>query len=221
MTIWDAAKNIGSPMAKLLAALEHSAADVQADVDEFEDSSDDHELDDEVLRTQLPSVDAISKAVEESWQEVIADAQAHCVSWSVEYVSRIHRNLAERAGADGPGEFIDETASTCWTAVATELFLDDEFDESFLADAVVLSELFYGGHVRSLGLSLGWLILNGFHLQHGKWPIFPLEPDHRRLLEYLSFAGPDTYAPESLRALLGEFAEQQESSQHALHGDEG
>lgn|GEM_PF-5316253 len=72
-----------------------------------------------------------------------------------------------------------------------------------------MSQLTWGGHVKSLGLSLGWLCFNGLRLQGGTWALYPPIEDHDRLIDYLQSAGPDDFDAEALRALIGEYEDAQ------------
>lgn len=154
----------------------------------------------------------VTCAIAEAWHAVVDDTKAGGFELSASYLSHVHGLLASAAGADAPGQFRDrgELSGTCWSATVSELLAaSDGFDFSYLTDAVILAALRWEGHVRSMALTLGWFCLNGVHLQERVWAIYPPPADHDRLVEYLHFAGPDCRDPESLRALLGGYTDNQ------------
>lgn len=158
------------------------------------------------------NADQISSAIIDTWQMVIIDVKSCQFDLTIPYISRLHKHLADLAGADAPGQFVDAgSKGTEWnTTVSSLLDICEGFDYSYFADAVVLSQLCWGGHVQSMAFSLGWLCMNGLHLRESIWAIYPPLDDHERLLEYLSYAGPDCWDAESLRALLGEYTDEQD-----------
>jgi len=187
---WEHARSIGPALAASLAELERRSA------------------------VPVSAIDwaRVERAIAQTWGAVVDDVKADRFDLSVPYLSRVHGLLAEAAGTESPGQFWDkgETAPTEWSVTVGELTIDSSgFDSSYLSDAIVLAELRWGGHVRSLGLSLGWLCFNGSHLRGGMWAIYPPPGDHYQLLNFLGYAGPDCWDPESLRALLGGYTDSQ------------
>jgi hypothetical protein len=191
---WSHARLIGAGLASSLAELERRSSSQAED----------------------PSVawdtERIARAIAETWQVVVDEAESGQFDLSVPNLGRVHKQLASAAGTEAPGQFKDkgELPGTEWSVTTTALLSACEgFDSSYLTDAVILASLRWAGHVQSVALSLGWLCLNGVHLRGSVWAIYPPPADHDRLIEYLAFAGPDSWDPENLRALLGEYTDSQ------------
>jgi hypothetical protein len=188
LTRWEHARSIGPALAASLSELERRSLSPRMEADDTWDP------------------ERISHAIAETWQGLVDDAKSGQFDLMIPYLGRVHERLGHTAGTEAPGQFADEgRAGMVWSVTVSALKAACEgFDYSYLTDAVLLAQLRWGGDVRSMAFSLGWLCINGV------WAISPPPADHDRLIKILGSAGPDSWDPESLRALLGEYTDSQD-----------
>lgn len=151
---------------------------------------------------------AISGAVLQTWERLADDAVRGAALLSQEYLSSLHWQLATLAGGEAPGLFLNhgqplvpDEQQVPWT-----LFIEEACSDEPMEPAWVLTQLYWGGHVRSLSLSLGWFAMNIVLAASRSQAIVPPILDHARLLQSLDYAGPDLHDAETLRALIGTYA---------------
>ena len=154
---------------------------------------------------------AVAQAVRQSWQRLVHDAARGAASLSGEYLASLHRQLATFAGGEAPSLFLDHGQPKVLDGqqVTWSLFTEEACGDEPLEPAWVLAQLYGGGHVRSLSLSLGWLAMNIALLDSEGRAIVPPLDEHARLLQALDYAGPDLHDAESLRALVGVYTAEQ------------
>lgn len=135
---------------------------------------------------------------------VMGRAQGNGVDLSSGFLSDLHRAIAAPLGVRTAGEFSNGTFPGSWTYFADALtdLLSEDVPLSEHA-AWIVSQIRWGGHIRGLELSTGWLLVNGLRLQDGQFAIYPSQELDGKFIEYLRDAGPDTYDAENLRTLFG------------------
>jgi hypothetical protein len=185
LTIWEHARGIADPLASSLAELEIRSPRSG------------------LASRPLPAT--VQAAIANAWQVAIGDVESGRDAVTVDYLASLHDVLAITARADGPGEFSDDGQPTSWG-----VFLQEATVEGPPEEACLLAQLYWGRHVRSLALSMGWLCMNQVRLRQDQWAIYPPASDHERLLRFLGDAGPGCYDAEPLRALLWEYARKQQ-----------
>ena len=147
----------------------------------------------------------IEQAIADTWQAVVDEVETGRFELTASYLLTLHQRLAVPSGAEAPGIFHNQGRSEAW-----DTFIDEITVEYPAEGAWVLAQLYWGGHVHSMALSLGWLCVNALRLQQGMWAIYPPPETHPLLIEMLHDAGPDCWDAESLRALLPTYAASQE-----------
>lgn len=148
----------------------------------------------------------LEAALAGGWEWVIARARENAVRLVADFVAQLHRVIAGPLGIPCAGEFSNGTPPESWTAFVREL-------ESYLLDgsplssndAWIVSQMVWGGHVSGLGLSTGWLLLNGLRLQEGRRAIYPIPELDQRFVQDLGYSGPDLFDAEPLRAMFSSY----------------
>ena len=139
----------------------------------------------------------LQQTIRVTWPRIITDAQLGNVSPRVDYVAALYDRLAAEMQLADPGVFTDRTD-----------FPWDEFyaagcgDEPRCEDAWVIAELFWGGYVGYLHLTLGWLLMNGIRIQQNHAAIMPTPDSTELFTDHLRWSGPDQFDAESLRGLF-------------------
>jgi hypothetical protein len=154
----------------------------------------------EVFARPVPKCEQLEKAIRKTWLHLITDAQSCNVSPQVDYVASLYDQLTTEASIADPGKFNDHT-DIPWL----EFYTDGCGDEPSCEDAWVIAELFWGGYVTHLHLTLGWLLINAIRIQRHLPTITPSVESIDQFTNCLRGAGPDTFDAESLRALFGEY----------------
>jgi hypothetical protein len=157
----------------------------------------------EVFGRPVPDRQRVQNAICTVWPRLIADAQGSRVSPRVEYVATLYDQLAGEVGITDPGIFKDRT-DIPWL----EFYTDGCGDEPRCEDAWVIAELFWGGYVKHLHLTLAWLLVNAIRIQQKLPAIIPPPESKDRFTDYLQWSGPDVYDAESLRGLFYEYEKQ-------------
>ena len=145
-------------------------------------------------------------AIGSCWNLVREYSVTYNDSLSIDFISSIHNTLASQIGAPNPGEFIDDGGvDGSWSYFLEEYNIKEIIKEfGSCENCYIIAQLFWGGHLPNLQLSVGWLCINALALRYGyDSPFYPSKDIHERLLEYLEGAGPDCWDAESLRALIG------------------
>jgi hypothetical protein len=125
---------------------------------------------------------------------------------SIHFISTLHKTLATKIGAPDPGKFVDDGGvDGSWSYFTEELNIKETIAEfGACENCYIIAQLFWGGHLPNLQLSVGWLCINTLALRYGySPPSYPPKNIHEELLECLECAGPDCWDAESLRALIG------------------
>lgn len=140
------------------------------------------------------------RAIQIVWPRLVMDARDGKVRPKAQYVAAIYEELARAAGTPDSDKFSDRVD------IPWDVFYEDGCgDEARCEDAWVVAELFWGGYVQHLQLTLGWLIMNAIRIQQNLPVLIPAEETLGRFAEFLRAAGPDTFDAESLRALFGDY----------------
>jgi hypothetical protein len=142
----------------------------------------------------------LQTAIQETWLRLITDAQESKVSPTVSYVAALYEQLSSAALVEHPRDFVDRKDFP-WE----EYYQAGCGDGATCEDAWVVAELFWGGYVSHLQLSLGWLLLNGIRIQQGMFAITPHPNSTDQFINCLRWSGPDLFDAESLRALFYEY----------------
>ena len=125
---------------------------------------------------------------------------------SIQFISTLHQTLAIQIGASDPGKFIDDGGvDGSWSYFTEELNVKEIIKEfGSCENCYVIAQLFWGGHLPNLQLTIGWLCINTLGLRYGySPPFYPPQNIHEELIECLECAGSDCWDAESLRALIG------------------
>jgi hypothetical protein len=183
MNVFAHAEEITNDLAAAVAALETHCAKVFARI--------------------APDSERLQEAIATTWPELIRDAQVGSVSPNIEYIASVYHRLAANAGIEHPGEFTDRTDMP-WL----EYYKAGCGDERRCEDAWVIAELFWGGYVKFLHLTLGWLLMNAIRIQQHLPAIMPLSDSTAQFTDYLRWSGPDTFDAENLRALFYQYEQQ-------------
>ena len=142
----------------------------------------------------------LQQAIRIAWPQLITDARNSNVSPCVDYVAALYDRLATEMSLADPGMFTDRTDSPWF-----DFYNAGCGDEARCEDAWVIAELFWGGYVKYLHLTLGWLLMNAIRVQQ-KLPAITPAPDLTdRFTDNLQSSGPDVYDAESLRGLFYEY----------------
>jgi hypothetical protein len=152
----------------------------------------------------------IKASISNAWHLVIEQAQKGDVNLTEEYLSSLHKMLADPIGASSPGVFSNNGDNGEWTLFVDECGLDEDLNNDISScDAWILAQLFWGNHVKSMAMSLAWLCINGLRLQEGLFAIYPSADKNERLLIALEGAGPDCWDAEDLRGFSGYYERDQ------------
>jgi hypothetical protein len=124
---------------------------------------------------------------------------------SIYFLSDLHKTLAIQIGAPDPGKFVDNGVGFSWSCFAEETNVQETIKEfGACENCYIMAQLFWGGHLPSLQISVGWLCINTIALRYGySPPFYPSKSIHEELIECLEDAGPDCWDAENLRALIG------------------
>jgi hypothetical protein len=153
---------------------------------------------------------ALEEAVRRGWSYTIDMARRSAVTLAPQFIASLHEKLASAIRAPGIGVFRDGDRPLDWTNFVTETAAGNMNSGIAACDAWIFAQLYWGQHLQSLAPSVAWLLINGIRLQEGRHPIAP-DPRHNvTLKQYLQWAGPDHHDAESLRALFGQYAVEQE-----------
>ncbi|WP_198085770.1 hypothetical protein [Variovorax sp. E3] len=150
------------------------------------------------------SRDSLEAAIRSGWHSVVASARKGSVSLEPSFVASLHALIAQPIDSPGAGVFHEGQSPMDWTEFKRAL--DDAALEYGMADnteAWLLAQLYWGPHLESLGLSVAWLLGNGFRLQEGGRMVVPNASHDEKLKERLKWAGPDLYDAEGLRGFFG------------------
>lgn len=142
------------------------------------------------------------------WHRVVQDALEKRVSLSSAYLSSLHQDLLRTESVIPSKAFQCGSYPNDWTTFTDDL-QDANENKIQGGEALVLAQLVWGGHLKSLSYSLGWLCVNGLRLQEDLYPLCPPPTQFDRLATALGFAGPTSWDAETLRALVGEFEKNQ------------
>ena len=183
MDIFSHATELTDDLAASVAALEVHCAEVFA-------------------RPQLDA-EQLRQAIRATWPRIIADAKNGDVSPHVEYVAALYERLAAEMGIKEPGIFADRK-DISWLQYYTE----GCGDEARCEDAWVVGELYWGGYVKYLQFTLGWLLMNAIRIQQNLPAITPTPESTDRFTDDLRGAGPNVFDAESLRGLFYEYDEE-------------
>jgi hypothetical protein len=145
----------------------------------------------------------LQQAIRLTWPRVITDAQNGNVSPHVDYVAALYDRLAEEMLLADSGVFTDRT-DIPWE----EYYTAGCGDEPRCEDAWVIAELFWGGYIKYLHLTLGWLLMNAIRIQQDLPAITPTPDSTPRFTDDLRWSGPDVFDAESLRGLFYEYERQ-------------
>jgi hypothetical protein len=157
----------------------------------------------EVFGRAVPSPDRLNATIRKVWPTLVADAQNSRVSPNVDYIASLYVRLTSEASITDPGVFTERT-DIPWL----EFYTAGCGDEARCEDAWVIAELFWGGYVKHLHLTLGWLLMDAIRIQQNLPAITPTSKTIDRFTDYLRWSGPDTFDAESLRALFYEYETQ-------------
>ncbi len=146
----------------------------------------------------------LQRAIRITWPQIITAAQNARVSPQVEYVASLYNRLVKEMNLNDAGDFTDRT-DVPWL----EIYTAGCGDESRCEDAWVIAELFWGGYVKFLHLTLGWLLMNGIRIQQKLLAITPSPNSADRFTDYLRWSGPGTFDAGSLRDLFYEYEMQE------------
>lgn len=157
----------------------------------------------EVFGRPVPDQKQLEMAIRRLWPRLITDARESRVTPRAEYVALLFDLLAAELGDTDAGAFADRT-HVPWI----EYYTAGCGDESRCEDAWVIAELFWGGYVNRLQLTLAWLLMNAIRIQQNLPAIVATAESIDQFTEYLRWSGPDLYDAESLRALFYEYERQ-------------
>lgn len=105
-------------------------------------------------------------ALEETWTELVDQTIADKNSMDVEFITDLHRRLAERAGGNFPGQFKHPEQ---WRQFLEHSFIiDGEWE-----DGSSIMILYWGGHLPCLAHAVGWMSQAAFRLSQDALLIFP------------------------------------------------
>lgn len=156
------------------------------------------------------STEALEAAIQSGWRSAAASAREGKVSLDPLFIASLHEPIARAIGAPGAGVFREGEHPSDWATFKSGL--DDAALEYGLAgstEAWVLAQLYWGGHLDSLMLSVAWLLSGGIRLQEGMQMLVPDARHDSKLKEDLDRAGPGCYDAESLRGLMGRYEAEQ------------
>jgi hypothetical protein len=192
MDVWGLARDITSALVSDLTALEHHIGGS--------------------CGSSVPR-GALEEAVRSGWSYTIAVARRSVVTLDPQLIASLHERLARSIGAPGIGVFRDGDPPQDWTNFKqslTDAAVGNRNSSMADCDAWIFAQFYWGQHVQSLAPSVAWLLINGIRLQEGRHPLVP-DPRHSATLQQcLQWAGPDLYDAESLRALFGRYATEQD-----------
>lgn len=154
------------------------------------------------------NVTLLENAISHAWQCVIEDAKQSKVSLSKEYLSSLHNQLVKSVDGDQPGIFKEGIFPQDWATFVADIY-DANDGKIEGSEAWLLAQLFWGDHIQSMRFSLAWLCLDGLRLQEGKYALYPSQEYRDRLEVALKAAGPVCWDAETLRALFGEYENDQ------------
>jgi hypothetical protein len=156
-----------------------------------------------VFGRPTPSRDRVDMAIRKTWPNLVEDARSSRVSPAVDYVAGIYARLATEAGIPEPGQVADRT-DIPWL----EYYTAGCGDEPRCEDAWVIAEIFWGGYVHYLQITLGWLLMDAIRVQQNLPAITPAPETTDRFTDCLRWSGPDMFDAESLRALFYDYEKQ-------------
>lgn len=142
----------------------------------------------------------LQEAIEIGWSRLVTDARDSNVSPRVSYIAELYKRLTTAASVDHPGDFVDRNDSP-WE----DFYQAGCGEETRCEDAWVVAELYWGGYVSHMQLTLGWLLLNSIRVQQGMFAITPDPGLTDRFVDCLRWSGPELFDAESLRALFHEY----------------
>jgi hypothetical protein len=189
MDLWRLARDITPAIVSDLAALEHDIGGSDA--------------------SSVPR-SALEEAVRSGWSYTIDAARRSAVTLQPPFIASLHERLARSIGAPGSGVFRNGDPPQDWTNFVAETAAVNKNGGMADCDAWIFAQLYWGRHFQSLAPSVAWLLINGIRLQEGRHPIVPDPRDNVALKQYLQWAGPGHHDAESLRALFGRYAAEQE-----------
>ena len=161
-----------------------------------------------VFARPVLDLERLQRAIRITWPRIITDAQNARVSPQVEYVASLYDLLVKEMNLIDPGVFTDRT-DVPWL----EYYTAGCGDELRCEDAWVIAELFWGGYVKFLHLTLGWLLMNAIRIQQKLLAITPRPNSAERFTDYLRWSGPEIFDAESLRGLFYEYERQEMANQ--------
>lgn len=144
----------------------------------------------------------LTEAITLGWQRLEEMVRVKKVGVTVACAKALHRVVAEHAGISGAGDFAAGEGANAWPEFSKALRMYGRGKDTDHRDAWVIGQLFGGPHLRSLGITTGWLLTSGLHLQQHQPPIAPDRaawPEWRRALKGTQSPIRDA---ESLRSLL-------------------
>ena len=148
----------------------------------------------------VPPESGIISAIHRVWPRLVDDARLQHVYPSVPYIASIFHELIRDVSLSTNHEFTDREDFP-WE----EFYVAGCGDENRCEDAWVVADIYWGGYVPVLSLTLGWLIMNAFRLQDKQFAIIPDKNTVNRFIDDLKWSGPDCYDAENFRALLCQY----------------
>jgi hypothetical protein len=123
---------------------------------------------------------------------------------NIDFISTLHKTLAIQIGAHNPGEFVDDGGMGASWSDFKEQIKDTIEEFEACENCYIIAQLFWGGHLPNLQISVGWLCVNTLALRYGySLPSYPSKSIYEEFIECLEDAGPDCWDAENLRALIG------------------
>jgi hypothetical protein len=153
-----------------------------------------------VFDRTVPPRDQLCAAIRKIWPQVVAEARDSKVSSEVVYVAGLYDRVCNESRITNPGRFTDRT-DVPWH----DFYAAGCGGEARCEEAWVIAELYWGGYINYLHLTLGWLLMNGLRIKQGLPAFTPAPETTDRFADYLRWSGPDAFDAESLRALLYEY----------------
>lgn len=147
-----------------------------------------------------PPCEKLQHAIEVVWSQLITESQVTRVIPTAKSVASIYDRLVLESRISNSGEFTDRS-DLPWF----EFWMAGCGDESRCEDGWVIAELYWGGYVPQMQLTLAWLVMNVIRVQQKLPAILPDHDSIRRFIDYLEASGPELYDAESLRCLFYEY----------------
>jgi hypothetical protein len=135
------------------------------------------------------------------WQRLEQMVHAKKVGITKACAKALHKTIAQHAGIPGAGDFAEGEGRDSWAGFSRALrtYGRESADDR---DAWVIGQLFGGPHLRSLGITVGWLLVSGLRMQKHQPAIDPDRAQWPEWIRALRGTRPPIRDAEYLRSLL-------------------